>query len=77
MKIIHDNNKLYDCMTTILIRFYMTELPSYSAGDNISFVATNLSSDTEYVFISYASSVVGDGAHSDWLRVKTGELSAS
>lgn len=55
----------------------MAELPSYSAGANVSIAATNLSSDTEYVFTCYASSVVGDGEHSDQITVRTGEFPTS
>ena len=40
-------------------------------------MADYLSSDTEYVFTCYASSVVGDGEHSDPITVRTSELSAN
>ena len=55
----------------------MAELPSYSASANVSIAATNLSSDTEYVFTCYASSVVGDGEHSDKITLRTGKFPIS
>ena len=39
----------------------------------MSIVADELSSDTEYVFACYASSVVGNGAQSKQIRVRTSE----
>ena len=60
----------------ITLRVYnVTVPPSYSAGANVSIMADYLSSDTEYVFTCYASSVVGDGEHSDPITVRTGKLS--
>ena len=55
----------------------MAELPSYSAGTNVSIAATNLSSDTEYVFTCHASSVVGDGELSDQITLRTGKFPIS
>ena len=76
MRYMYSNN-YYINVTSILVRFYIAELPSYSAGANVSIVATNLSSDTEYVFTCYATSVVGDGEHSDQITVRTGEFPIS
>ena len=55
-------------------RLNFTTVSSYSAGANVSIVANDLSSDTEYVFACYASSVVGNGERSRQIRVRTGEL---
>ena len=55
-------------------RKYVARLPSYSAGANVSIVADMLSSDTEYVFACYASSIVGDGERSDSITVRTSKL---
>ena len=55
----------------------MAKLASYPAPGAISIVASNLSSDTEYVFTCYASNVVGDGEHSDPITVRTSELWAN
>ena len=61
----------------ITLRFYDAMVPSYSAGANVSITADGLSSDTEYVFACYASSVVGDGEHSDQITVRTSEFPIS
>ena len=54
-------------------RVIVKRLPSYLAGANVTFVVDDLSSDTEYVFACYASSVVGDREKSNQIKVRTSE----
>ena len=54
-------------------RVIVKRLPSYLARANVTFVVDDLSSDTEYVFACYASSVVGDGEKSNQIKVRTSE----
>jgi len=66
------------CVVDLMLACYnhrviVKMLPSYSAGANVMFVVDDLSSDTEYVFACYASSVVGDGVKSNQIRVRTSE----
>jgi len=47
------------------------EVSSYLPGGMVAILATNLSIDTEYVFVCYASNVAGDGEYSDRVTVRT------